>query len=235
MRIADPDQTTVQDEIALLLQKLPVRGARILELGCGKAEKTRALAQTGLISEIVAIEIDAIQHARNLEISDLPNVRFRLGGAQSIAEPDASFDIVLMFKSLHHVPVGDMVRAMAEIRRVLKPGGQAWLSEPVYAGEFNKILRLFHDEKEVREAAFATVRQSVADGHFSLKQQLFFNAVTRFRDFEEFDARMIRVTHQNHRLSQDVYRQVREAFAKRLTPEGACFLTPQRVDHLVAK
>lgn len=234
MRIADHNQTAVQDEIALLLQALPVSGARILELGCGKAEKTRALAQTGLTSEIVAIEIDAIQHARNLEITDLPNVHFRHGGAQSIAETDASFDIVLMFKSLHHVPVEDMGRAMAEIRRVLKPGGHAWISEPVYAGALNEIMRLFHDEKVVREAAFATVSQAVGAGQFNLKQQLFFNAVTRFRDFDEFDARMIRVTHSDHRLSQTVYQQVRDAFAKHMTPEGARFLTPQRVDHLVA-
>ena len=35
------------------------------------------------------------------------------------------------------------------------------LSEPVYAGEFNAILRLFHDEQQVREAAFAAVCRAV--------------------------------------------------------------------------
>lgn len=232
MRIADPDQATVQDETSLLLQELPVRGARILELGCGKAEKTRALAQSGLVSEIVAVEIDAIQHACNLQVSDLPTVQFRHGGAQSIAEPDESFDIVTMFKSLHHVPIEDMDRAMEEIRRVLKPGGYAWISEPVYAGELNEIMRLFHDEKVVREAAFAALTRAVKHGHFNLRKQLFFNTAAHFRDFEEFAARMIRVTHTDHRLSPDLYRQVQDAFEMHMTREGARFMTPQRVDLL---
>lgn len=232
MKIADPQQTTVQEEIPLLLRELPMRGARIVELGCGKAEKTRALAGSGSVGEIVAFEIDAIQHALNLQITDLPNVRFRHGGAQAIPEADASADIVIMFKSLHHVPVVDMNRALEEIWRVLKPGGHAWISEPVFAGELNQIMRLFHDEQVVREAAFAALKRAVDAGRFALKQQIFFNAATRFRDFAEFDARMIRVTHSNHQLSPDLYRQVQAAFAPHLTAEGARFLTPQRVDCL---
>lgn len=232
MKIADPTETTVQNEISLLLEEVPLRHARILELGCGKAEKTRAIAQSMLAKEIVAFEIDAIQHALNERTTDLPNVRFRHGGAQAIDEADASFDLVLMFKSLHHVPVEDMRRALDEIRRVLKPGGHAWISEPVYAGAMNGIMRLFHDEQRVREAAFAAVCAAVADGRFTLTKQLFFDAPTQFRDFAEFDARMIQVTHSNHRLSPELYRQVENAFAKHMTPEGARFLNPQRVDLL---
>jgi ubiquinone/menaquinone biosynthesis C-methylase UbiE len=203
-----------------------------VELGCGKADKTRTLAGSGRVGEIVAFEVDAIQHGLNLKITDLPNVRFRQGGAQAIPEADASADIVMMFKSLHHVPVADMDRALKEVRRVLKPGGHAWISEPVFAGEFNEILRLFHDEKVVREAAFAAVSRAVAAGHFVLRQQFFFNTATRFKDFAEFDARMIRVTHSNHALSPDLYKRVQAAFAPHLTAEGARFLTPQRVDWL---
>jgi ubiquinone/menaquinone biosynthesis C-methylase UbiE len=233
MKIADPQQTTLQEEIPLLLQQLPVRGARIVELGCGKADKTRALASSGRVGEIVAFEVDTAQHALNLQIiTDLPSVRFRHGGAQAIPEADASADIVMMFKSLHHVPVADMDRALDEIRRVLKPGGHAWISEPVFAGELNEIMRLFHNEQIVRAAAFAAMSRAVAAGRFALKRQFFFNTATRFKDFTEFDARMIRVTHSDHELSPDLYRQVQAAFAPHLTAEGARFLTPQRVDWL---
>ena len=57
---------------------------------------------------------------------------------------------------------------MAEIHRVLKPDGLAYISEPVFAGEFNEIIRLFHDELAVREAAFAAVGRAVATGRFEL-------------------------------------------------------------------
>lgn len=232
MKIADAQYTSVQEEIPLLRQHLPVSGARILELGCGKAEKTRALASAGQVGEIVAFEVDAIQHDLNLQVAELPNVRFRHGGAQAIPEADASFDIVLMFKSLHHVPLAAMDRAMDEIWRVLKPGGHAWISEPVFAGELNEIMRLFHDEQIVREAAFAAVSRAVTAGRFALQQQFFFNTATRFKDFAEFDARMIRVTHSNHQLPPDLYQRVQAAFAPHLTAAGARFLTPQRVDWL---
>lgn len=232
MKIADPTQTTLCNEVQLMLAELPLDGASVLELGCGKAEKTRTLAESGRVKEILALEVDAIQHARNLEISDLPNVRFCQGGAEAIPAADGSFDIVMMFKSLHHVPMPQMDRALSEIARVLKPGGRAWISEPVYAGDFNDILRLFHDEKVVREAAFAAICKTVESGQLNLEKQLFFNTRSQFDNFEQFDARMIRVTHSNHQLSPERYRQVREKFMSYLTESGASFANPQRVDVL---
>lgn len=232
MKIADPTQTTLCNEVQLMLAELPLDGASVLELGCGKAEKTRTLAESGRVKEILALEVDAIQHARNLEISDLPNVRFCQGGAEAIPAEDGSFDIVMMFKSLHHVPVPQMDRALCEIARVLKPGGRAWISEPVYAGDFNDIIRLFHDEKAVREAAFAAICKAVESGQLNLEKQLFFNTRSQFDNFEQFDARMIRVTHTNHQLSPERYQQVREKFMSYLTESGASFANPQRVDVL---
>lgn len=232
MKITDPTQTTLVNEVKLMLDALPFDGARVLELGCGKAEKTRTLAETGRVAEILALEVDAIQHARNLQVTDLPNVRFAHGGAEAIPAEDNSFDIVIMFKSLHHVPVAHMDTALSEIARVLKPGGLAWISEPVFAGELNEIMRLFHDEQIVREAAFAAVCRAVEDGRLLLKEERFFNTRSLFDSFEQFDARMIRVTHSNHALSPELYREVQKKFAAHLTPGGATFLNPQRVDVL---
>ena len=232
MKIADPTQTTLVNEVKLMLDTLPFDGARVLELGCGKAEKTRSLAETGRVAEILALEVDAIQHVRNLQVTDLPNVRFAHGGAEAIPAEDNAFDIVIMLKSLHHVPVAHMDTALSEIVRVLKPGGLAWISEPVFAGELNEIMRLFHDEKIVREAAFAAVCRAVEDGRLLLKEERFFNTRSLFDSFEQFDARMIRVTHSNHALSPELYREVQKKFAAHLTPEGATFLNPQRVDVL---
>lgn len=232
MKIADPEQTALCNEVNLMLAELPFDGARVLELGCGRAEKTRSLAETGRPAEIVALEVDAVQHARNLLVADLPTVKFRQGGAEAIPAEDGSVDIVLMLKSLHHVPMEHLDRALDEIARVLRPGGLAWISEPVYAGDFNEIMRLFHDEKLVREAAFAAVGRAVAGGRLELVRQIFFNTRSYFDSFEQFDARMIRVTHTDHRLSPDLYRQVREKFEAHLTSAGATFFNPQRVDLL---
>ena len=232
MKIADPSQSVLCNEMKLLLDELPFAGACVLELGCGRADKTRILAESGRPAQIVALEVDTIQHARNLEIADLPTVRFAHGGAEAIPAADASFDIVLMFKSLHHVPVAAMAAALAEIFRVLKPGGLAWISEPVFAGNLNEVFRLFHDEQLVREAAFAAVRQAVEQGSLKLEKQLFFNTRSSFENFSQFDTRMIQVTHSDHRLSPELYRQVQEKFESFAGPDGYTFHNPQRVDLL---
>jgi ubiquinone/menaquinone biosynthesis C-methylase UbiE len=139
---------------------------------------------------------------------------------------------VLMFKSLHHVPVQHMDAALSEIARVLKPGGLAWISEPVFAGELNEVFRLFHNEQTVREAAFAAVCKAVADGRLCLEKQIFFNTRSLFESFDQFDRRMIQVTHTNHQLAPEHYRRVKEKFESYLTADGATFLNPQRVDLL---
>lgn len=232
MRISDPLANTVCDERNIYENLLPLEGAHILELGCGRAEKTRAIAQGGKIGSITALEVDQVQHAKNLQIGDLPNVSFRLGGAEAIPTPDGEFDVVLMFKSLHHVPLDLMDRALAEIHRVLKPGGLAYISEPVYAGDFNDILRMFHDEKAVREAAFAAVERAVQGGLFELVGQKFFSTPGHFDSFEQFEERILKVTHSNHQLAPELYQAVKDKFMRHMTAQGADFLNPLRVDLL---
>lgn len=232
MIISNPLANLVCDERDVYEQLLPLHGADILELGCGKAEKTRAISQSGKARSIVALEVDEAQHTANLRNNDLANVSFGLGGAEAIPAVDESFDIVLMFKSLHHVPVERMDHAMAEICRVLKPGGLAYISEPVFAGEFNEILRLFHDEEAVRKAAFSAAERAVAIGRFELASEKFFSTPTHFDTFEQFEERILNVTHTNHRLSPELHRRVREQFMQHMTPHGADFETPLRVDLL---
>lgn len=232
MIISNPDASLVCDERDIYEQLLPLQDADILELGCGRADKTRAISQSGKARSITALEVDEIQHAANLRNNDLANVTFRLGGAEAIPAADESFDIVLMFKSLHHVPVERMDHAMAEISRVLKHGGLAYISEPVFAGEFNEILRLFHDEKAVREAAFSALERAVSAGRFELASEAFFSTPSRYESFEQFEERILNVTHTEHRLSPDLYQQVREQFMRHMAPQGADFQMPLRVDLL---
>ena len=232
MRIQNPEVEGVVKEAEIYTRLLPLEGARIIELGCGPAAHTRAIAEGGRPAAILACEVDTIQHEKNLAITDLPTVTFTHAGAENIPAEDGSADIVMMFKSLHHVPLELMDTAMQEIRRVLRPGGLAYISEPVYAGDFNEVLRLFHDEKAVREAAFATVRKAVDEGVLELVGQHFFNTPNDFADFADFEQRIIGVTHTDHRLSPEQLQAVREKFEGFMGPEGARFVMPIRVDLL---
>jgi len=232
MLIQDPAAVEILEETELYQRLLPLRSARIVELGCGTAVHTRKIAESNKPSSILACEIDSIQHQKNLKITDLPLVTFCHAGAQEIPVAEGSTDIVMMFKSLHHVPVQDMDRVMMEIRRILRPGGLAYISEPVFAGDFNEILRLFHNEQEVREAAFLAIKRAVEQGLLTLEGQYFFNTPRKFADFSEFEKRIIQVSHTSHSLSPDLHRKVQEQFERFMTSEGALFTIPIRVDLL---
>lgn len=233
MQIHDPTVTDIVDEAEIYTDLLPLDGARVIELGCGAAAHTRAIAGTGRPASVLACEVDDIQHAANLEATDVPDtVTFARAGAEAIPSEDDSADVVVMFKSLHHVPVESMDAAMAEIARVLRPGGLAYISEPVYAGDFNEVLRLFHDEGEVRRKAFEAVQRAVDGGVLDLAGQRFFNTRNDFDDFADFEEKVLGVTHTEHNLSPELYEQVRETFEGFMGPDGARFVMPIRVDLL---
>jgi len=232
MRIENPLENRIATEMDVLLGAGTLKEARVLELGCGTAFMTRRIAEECSPAEIIATEVDRVQFEKNLLVSDLPTVKFVYGGAEQIDQADSSVDVVLMFKSLHHVPKEKMDQALSEIARVLKPGGIAYISEPVYAGEFNEILRLFNDEREARSRAFQAIEQSVKQGKLELIEQIFFLSPTQYKNFEEFEARILKVTHTDHRLDSNLFEKVRERFTEHMTAQGARFLNPMRVDLL---
>ena len=232
MSIVSPAIYEDATELEVMSRLLPFDGADVLELGCGSARWTRTIAEKFHIASLLATEVDKVQHAKNQQINDLPKVEFRYGGAQDIDLPDASVDIVIMLKSLHHVPMDLMRQSLREIHRVLRSGGLAFISEPVYAGEFNEILRLFNDEKKVRQAAFDTLREAVAAGLFELADEVFFQSPSCFADFAEFEQRIVFPSHSDHRVDDATHQRVRDAFMPHLTAEGAEFINPHRVDLL---
>jgi ubiquinone/menaquinone biosynthesis C-methylase UbiE len=232
VRLATTAPYRTAEDLDVVAELLDLRGARVLELGCGAAWTTRNLMQRFAPAHIVATEVDRIQHEKNLQAGDIPGVSFRYGGAEAIADADGSFDAVLMFKSLHHVPMPVMDQALGEIHRVLRPGGQALFLEPVYEGPFNDLLRLFNDEGEVRTAAVATLNRALAQGRFTLEAEVFYETPGTYETWETFEDRFLKVTHTELDIDAARYEQIRSAFLAHMTPTGAHFRKPHRVDLL---
>jgi ubiquinone/menaquinone biosynthesis C-methylase UbiE len=222
----------VVDEVDFLTRVVPIQCARVVELGCGKAELSRRLLTRGIVASLTALEVDTIQHAANLASPTVPGLSFVAGGAEAIPAADASFDGAMMLKSLHHVPMPLMDAALREIRRVLVPGGWLYVSEPVYAGPLNDVVKLFHDEGTVRAAAYAALQRAGAEGVLTPVAEHVFETPVPFRDFDDFVERMVRVTHSEIRFTPDVEAEVRRRFMAHMTAEGARFVRPMRINVL---
>ncbi len=222
-----------EDERRLLATLLPSDPLCILDLGCGDALNSRHIALNHPQHHVTGYEVDRLQHEKNLAADTPTNMLFKLGGAQDIDERDGTTDWVFMFKSLHHVPVASMREALSEITRVLRPGGCAYVSEPIYGGDFNDILRLFHDEERVRAAAFEAMVGAVEEGLLNSLRQVFFRQPYKFEDFADFERRVIGVTHTHHRLSAEIYETVKGRFEDYARRKGVAeFLSPMRIDIL---
>jgi ubiquinone/menaquinone biosynthesis C-methylase UbiE len=222
----------VTDEIEFMRRIVPLDGARVVELGCGKAELSRRLLERGLVKSVAALEVDQRQHALNLASSVPPGLTFLAGGAEAIPLPDAQFDLAIMLKSLHHVPVAQLDTAMAEIRRVLVPGGLLYVSEPVYGGDFLEVVRLFHDEGVVLAAASQAIKRAAAAGVLEHVAEHAFETVVSFSSYDDFVERIVNVTHADRALPGHVAGEVRRRFERHMTPDGARFVRQMRVNVL---
>ena len=222
----------VTDELALLNRLVPLHEQRIIEIGCGAAYLSRKLLTAYPACTVTGLEVDEAQHAKNLAAPPVPGLTFIAAGAQAIPFDDAAFDLAIMLKSLHHVPLDGMDQGLAEARRVLKPGGHLYVSEPVFTGPMNEIVRLFNDEQAVRHAAYQAVQRAVAGGGWREVAEHHFLVPVRYADFEDFERRMTDVTYADRRFSPAMRERVRDRFEALKPPPGEPFIRPMRVNML---
>ena len=233
MEIPDFTPTdVVTDELALLNRLVPLQRQRIIELGCGAAYLSRKLLAAHPGCTVTGLEVDQAQHAKNLAAAPTPGLDFVAAGAQAIPFDDGRFDLALMLKSLHHVPLDALDQGLAETRRVLRTGGHLYVSEPVYDGALNEIVRLFNDEQAVRRAAYQAVQRALAGGGWREVAEHHFLVPVRYADFDDFERRMTGVTYAERRWSADMRARVRERFEALRPAPGEPFIRPMRVNLL---
>lgn len=123
---------------APLLRRLgaDVTGARVLEVGCGEGAGAETLLTRLGAAHVTAIDLDPTQVARaRRRLADRPDATVQQGDITTLPMADASVDAVADFGIIHHVP--DWRAAVAEVARVLAPGGQ-FLFEEVTSHALNR-------------------------------------------------------------------------------------------------
>jgi ubiquinone/menaquinone biosynthesis C-methylase UbiE len=134
----------------------PLEGAETLVVGCGRGVDVELAFEALRSSRVTAIDLDERQVARARERLGSrfgERLRLEVGDASRMPFPDASFDLVLDFGIIHHIP--SWQDAVGEIHRVLRPGGQ-FLFEEIPKSELDTALyRVFTDHP--RENRFNAV------------------------------------------------------------------------------
>lgn len=103
------------DDLEVELAAPYVRDREVLEVGCGTGLILRRLAPLARRAVGVDLSPGMLSHARRRGLD------VREASATALPFPDASFDVAVSFKTLAHVP--DLRGALAEMARVVRPGG----------------------------------------------------------------------------------------------------------------
>src|SRR5207244_7586759 len=92
------------------------RPERVLEVGGGEGELAERIRELGV--DVVGVD----QSDRMVELQRSKGIDARVGDVQALPFADGEFDVGLAAWMLYHVP--DLDRGLAELARVLKPGGR---------------------------------------------------------------------------------------------------------------
>ncbi|CAL9672781.1 Ubiquinone biosynthesis O-methyltransferase, mitochondrial [Streptomyces sp. enrichment culture] len=114
-------ETKYQPWIRELSGRIPADG-RVLDLGCGSGVPVaRALATAGC--RVTGVDISGVQIRRAREL--VPQAEFIRADATAVDFPAASFDAVVSFYALIHIPLDEQPPLLRKVARWLRPGG--WL------------------------------------------------------------------------------------------------------------
>jgi ubiquinone/menaquinone biosynthesis C-methylase UbiE len=150
-------------------------GDDVLELGPGYGATTDVLS--GRVRRLTCVEMDP-RLAGGLKKRSAPNVTVLCGDATAMQLPDSSFDTVLCFTMLHHVPSPALQdKLLAEAARVLRPGGIFAGRDSLYTRRFG-LLHLFDTmvvvnpvtfPERLRVAGFHDIRVDQTDSAFRFR------------------------------------------------------------------
>jgi len=115
-------------------------GQRVLEPGCGAGRLTVYLVQAvGFAGEVFACDIsrEMISRAKKRNLPE--QAVFHHGSVNSIPRKDGYFDKIICFAVFPHL--SDATAALAEMHRVLKPGGDLWIEH----FSSREVINAFHE------------------------------------------------------------------------------------------
>ena len=223
----------VTNDLTVLERLVPLSDRDVVDIGCGGGVLVRALGARG--ARVTGVEISESQLAAAIRDDDGTGARYVVGLAQRLPLSEQSTDVVVFMRTLHHVPPDDMLAALGEARRVLRPGGAVYIAEPLAEGDFFELTSLIEDEREVRAAAQRAIAEAAAAGLEGV-ESLEYDVRLCLAGLDAFAARTISVDPARGEVFEERKALLAEAF-ERLGEPGErpgerCFLVPMRVDVL---
>ncbi len=219
------------DTLALIAETLsPLRGRRVLDIGCGNGWLLKALAEQG--ARVAGIDPDetVLDAAR----SAAPAAFVQHASAETLPFGDGTVQAAIFLNSLHHVPVPLMSTALAEAARVVGRGGSVVIVEPLPEGTFFEAMRPIEDETKIRLSAQQIVARVLQAGMLIEAARVEYDRIDTFATASAFIDRVVAIDPSR----QDKALEEREKVITRFQtlaerdPRGYVLRQPLRLQHL---
>jgi len=221
-----------RQNIEVLVETVAPAGKRVIDVGCGDGHLVRLL--TGHGAHVLGVECSPRQLAKAWALPPVGDERIVEGVGEALPAPDGDADLVVFFKSLHHVPRPAIPQALAEAARVLRRGGQVYICEPLPEGRFFEAVRPVDDETEVRAAALAAIADCSRWGLAPQREFRYLHAVV-MESYEAFRDRIISANSEREARFAELDAEMRTLFDAKAEPcaeGGYRFDQPMRVNLL---
>jgi len=176
--------------IEVIEEILDPKGAKILDVGCGLGQITRALTKLG--ADVIGIDPNQNQLKRARAAEAVRNEIYLEGTAQDLPFDNQSVDIILFFNSFHHIPRYAFAAAIEESHRVLRPKGKLYFAEPIADGPQFELGRLINDETEIRAHAYKNIL-TVPEKGFKAIMELIYVTESRHENYESYKTNSISI------------------------------------------
>lgn len=222
----------LRDGSDVVRESLTLKGARVLDVGCGDGALVRVMARAG--AKVTGLEISEDQLVRARAASPAADESYQVGRAEALPFDHQTFDIVVIFNSLHHVPVEVQDKALAEAARVLESGGYLFVMEPLAEGASFELVRPVDDETEVRAAAYGALKRAADGPAFEVVSEYSFASEKCYDSFAAFKDAVLRVDGSRRAAFESQETRLREQFEQTAerTDNGYVFTHPKRLNLL---
>ena len=216
----------------VIVETLALDGKRVIDVGCGDGSLVRLMARFG--AHVLGVECSPRQLAKARAAARVSDEEIVEGVGEALPADDESADAVVFFNSLHHIPISHQAKALAEAARVLKPGGEVYVSEPLPWGAFFEAVRPIDDETWVRGAALASLKGAWVHGLEEESEFTYLHPMV-LKDYDAFRDKIISANSEREAKFAELDTEMRQRFAHLAKPAedgGFAFEQPMRVNLL---
>lgn len=177
-------ETTIEHLHRYALAMELLKGKKVLDIACGEGYGANLLSSVA--ASVTGVDIDPAVISRATNTYRSPNLEFLTGSATELPVPADTYEAVVSFETLEHISQHE--KMLAEIKRVLKPGGLLLISTPdkknysdrtgyknpfhlkeLYAEEFTALLEKYfsHIRMMNQQIALSSVISAATNSGFS--------------------------------------------------------------------